>query len=147
MGTGKKKIEIRRREKQEERMVTFSKRRKGLFKKAHELHSLTGADIAVVAFSPAGRPFTHGEPSFDATIDKYLNIKAQSNESGGGGECNSKVKEEMMMMKSWLEGVKVEAYESVEDLVSVKNVAEEMREKVLFRLLQIDEDFVGSLLG
>ncbi|XP_058211396.1 agamous-like MADS-box protein AGL61 [Rhododendron vialii] len=99
-------------------MVTFSKRRKGLFKKAHELHCLTGTDIAVVAFSPAGHPFTHGEPSFESTIDK-----------------------------SWLEGIKVEACESVDDLVLVKNVAEEIRNKILFRAMEVDEDFVRSLLA
>ncbi|KAK2965351.1 hypothetical protein RJ640_013814 [Escallonia rubra] len=69
MGTGKKKIEIKKKEKESDRMVTFSKRRRGLFKKAHELHTKTGAEVAILVFSPAGNPYSHGEPSFDATVD------------------------------------------------------------------------------
>ncbi|KAG5551326.1 hypothetical protein RHGRI_009664 [Rhododendron griersonianum] len=150
MGAGKRKIEIKKREKEEQRMVTFSKRRKGLFKKAHELHCLTGADVAVVAFSPAGRPYTHGEPSIDATIDKYFNVngrESNNNIAGGGGEEYYCKKAEMTMMASWLEGLKVEAYESVDDLALVKNLVEEIRSKVLFRVLGMEEDFVGSLLA
>ncbi|KAG5551328.1 hypothetical protein RHGRI_009666 [Rhododendron griersonianum] len=106
-------------------MVTFYKRRKGLFKKAHELHCLTGADIAIVAFSLAGRPYTHGEPSFESTIDKCFDIEGkETTKSGTGGDhkCN-KTK---LMIRSWLEGIKVEACESVDDLVLVKNVVEEI---------------------
>ncbi|KAG5545076.1 hypothetical protein RHGRI_017520 [Rhododendron griersonianum] len=40
-----------------------------MFKKAHKLHCLTGAHVASVVFSPAGRPYVHGDPSFDNTID------------------------------------------------------------------------------
>ncbi|CAK9151693.1 unnamed protein product [Ilex paraguariensis] len=72
MGTGKKKIEIKKKEKDSDRMVTFSKRRQGLFKKARELHLRTGANVAILVFSEAGRVYTHGDPSFEATIDKYL---------------------------------------------------------------------------
>jgi hypothetical protein len=35
--------------------VRFSKRRSGLFKKAHELSVLCDAQVALVVFSPAGR--------------------------------------------------------------------------------------------
>ncbi|GAB2299121.1 hypothetical protein Dimus_033193 [Dionaea muscipula] len=52
--------------------VTFSKRRKGLFKKASELYVLTGAEIAIVTFSGAGKAFTFGHPSAHAVIERYL---------------------------------------------------------------------------
>ncbi|WMV11829.1 hypothetical protein MTR67_005214 [Solanum verrucosum] len=61
MGTGKKKIEIEKIMKETSRMVTFSKRRKGLFKKAKELESMTGSRVASVVFSPTGRPYTCGD--------------------------------------------------------------------------------------
>lgn len=46
------------------RQVTYSKRRPGLFKKAAEACLLTGCSVAIVGFSPAGRPF-----SFSSTND------------------------------------------------------------------------------
>ena len=55
---GRRKIEIQKIESKDRLMVTFSKRRAGLFKKAHELSQLCGATVAVLVFSPAGKPFT-----------------------------------------------------------------------------------------
>ncbi|CAA6657720.1 unnamed protein product [Spirodela intermedia] len=53
-------------------MVSFSKRRSGLFKKAAELAILCGAEIAAVVFSPAGKPFSFGHPSVEAIADRLL---------------------------------------------------------------------------
>nr|XP_009795053.1 PREDICTED: agamous-like MADS-box protein AGL27 isoform X2 [Nicotiana sylvestris]XP_016435773.1 PREDICTED: agamous-like MADS-box protein AGL27 isoform X2 [Nicotiana tabacum] len=52
---GRKKVEIKRIEDKSSRQVTFSKRRKGLLKKAKELSILCDADVAVVVFSNRGR--------------------------------------------------------------------------------------------
>ncbi|KAL0873321.1 hypothetical protein Bca101_023026 [Brassica carinata] len=49
------KIEITRIENLTSRQVTFSKRRKGLFKKAHELSVLCDAQVAAIVFSQKGR--------------------------------------------------------------------------------------------
>ncbi|KAF3527803.1 hypothetical protein DY000_02038317 [Brassica cretica] len=51
----KGKIEIKRIENLTSRQVTFSKRRKGLFKKAHELSVLCDAQVAAIVFSQKGR--------------------------------------------------------------------------------------------
>nr|XP_009593982.1 agamous-like MADS-box protein AGL23 [Nicotiana tomentosiformis] len=60
MGTGKKKIEIKKITKESSRMVTFSKRRKGLFKKAVELQSKTiDTQVAILVFSPTGMVTRH----------------------------------------------------------------------------------------
>ncbi|KAH7861225.1 hypothetical protein Vadar_023328 [Vaccinium darrowii] len=158
MGAGKKKIEIKMREKGEQRMVTFSKRRQGLFKKAHQLHCLTGAHIASIVISPAGRPFVHGDPSFEATIDRYLNTihNTSSSISGGGAASSStySVEEEMinggddggankrmMMLRSCLDGLRVEDYWNVEELVEMKEKMEVIRGKVVE---QIENEVVKS---
>ena len=47
--------EIRRIESAAARQVTFSKRRRGLFKKAEELAVLCDADVALVVFSSTGK--------------------------------------------------------------------------------------------
>uniref|UniRef100_A0A0E0LWS4 MADS-box domain-containing protein n=1 Tax=Oryza punctata TaxID=4537 RepID=A0A0E0LWS4_ORYPU len=49
------KVELRRIEDRTSRQVRFSKRRSGMFKKAHELSVLCDAEVALVVFSPAGR--------------------------------------------------------------------------------------------
>lgn len=54
------------------RQVTFSKRRHGLFKKASELATLCGADIAVIVFSPGKSAFSFGQPSVGSVLSKFL---------------------------------------------------------------------------
>jgi pheromone receptor transcription factor len=71
-GTGRRKIDIKRIEKKQSRLVTFSKRRQGLFSKAAQLCSSSGANIAVVIFSPHDRPYAFGHPSTDAVIERFL---------------------------------------------------------------------------
>ncbi|XP_031475602.1 MADS-box transcription factor 30-like [Nymphaea colorata] len=44
------------------RHITFSKRRKGLFKKAQQLCRLTGATVGIVCFNEVGNPFTFVYP-------------------------------------------------------------------------------------
>ncbi|GKA76250.1 agamous-like MADS-box protein AGL62 [Tanacetum coccineum] len=69
---GRKKIEIKKTEEKNNRQVTFSKRRNGLFKKAAELCVLTGAKIAFIVNSPGGRVFAFGHPNVDALINTYI---------------------------------------------------------------------------
>ncbi|XP_068645148.1 MADS-box transcription factor 2-like [Aristolochia californica] len=73
---GKRKIEIKKIENLSNRQVTFSKRRQGLFKKATDFLIRCGIEsgIAVVVFSPAGKPFVLAEPpgSLDDLMDRYL---------------------------------------------------------------------------
>lgn len=54
---GRGKIEIKRIENANSRQVTFSKRRAGLLKKAHELSVLCDAEVAVIVFSKSGKLF------------------------------------------------------------------------------------------
>ncbi|CAH2037193.1 unnamed protein product [Thlaspi arvense] len=67
---GRQKIEIKEIDVVSKRHVTFSKRRRGLFKKAAELSVLTGAKIAVITFSQCGRIYSFGH--VDTLIDKYV---------------------------------------------------------------------------
>ncbi|KAK8951851.1 Agamous-like MADS-box protein AGL61 [Platanthera zijinensis] len=69
---GRQKIAMKRIEREEARQVCFSKRRAGLFKKATELSILCGAEIGIVVFSPAGKPFSFGHPSLDHIISRFI---------------------------------------------------------------------------
>ncbi|KAI3838491.1 hypothetical protein MKX03_013255 [Papaver bracteatum] len=70
-GDGRRKINIEKITNKSRLQVTLSKRRKGLFKKANELSVLTGAEIALIAFSPAGKPYVCGNP--DLILDRFVN--------------------------------------------------------------------------
>ncbi|KAL0357312.1 UNVERIFIED_CONTAM: Agamous-like MADS-box protein [Sesamum calycinum] len=52
--------------------VTFSKRRAGLFKKASELSTLCGAEIALLVFSPGNKAHSFGHPSMEAISKRFL---------------------------------------------------------------------------
>jgi hypothetical protein len=88
---GRQKIEIRRIESDEARQVCFSKRRAGLFKKASDLSTLCGADVAAVVFSPAGKAFSFGHPSVESILERFLAAPSPISSStcggGGGGDC------------------------------------------------------------
>ncbi|GMI65590.1 hypothetical protein HRI_000228300 [Hibiscus trionum] len=70
---GKQKIEMKLIEKEDDKVVTFSKRRSGIYKKISEITTLCGADILFICFSPAGKPFSFGHPSIESVVDRFLN--------------------------------------------------------------------------
>ncbi|OWM63648.1 hypothetical protein CDL15_Pgr008191 [Punica granatum] len=53
----RKRIEIKKIENLSARQVTFTKRRRGLIKKAHQLSTLCDAEIALIIFSSTGKLF------------------------------------------------------------------------------------------
>ncbi|KAM3377356.1 hypothetical protein P3S68_009769 [Capsicum galapagoense] len=67
LSRGRKKVEIVKMKNESNMQVTFSKRRAGLFKKASELCTLCGAEIAIVVFSPgkANKVYSFGHPSVE----------------------------------------------------------------------------------
>lgn len=69
---GRQRIPIAKIAKKSHRQVTFSKRRAGLFKKASELCTLCGAEIAIVVFSPACKAFSFGHPEVESIVDRFL---------------------------------------------------------------------------
>lgn len=75
---GRQKIEMKRIENENDRLVTFSKRRSGINKKISELITLTGSDVAFLVFSPAGTPFSFGHPSFESVTNRFLGQEMSS---------------------------------------------------------------------
>ncbi|CAN1184724.1 Agamous-like MADS-box protein AGL62 [Linum perenne] len=69
---GRQRVEMVKMMKDSNRQVTFSKRRSGLFKKASELCTLCGVDIAIIVFSPGQKVFSFGHPSIQAIVDRFL---------------------------------------------------------------------------
>ncbi|KAG6406755.1 hypothetical protein SASPL_134364 [Salvia splendens] len=66
----RQKIEIKKIDNLTSRQVTFSKRRRGLFKKAKELATLCDAEIALIVFSATGRLFDYSSSSMTQVIQR-----------------------------------------------------------------------------
>lgn len=68
---GRGKIVIRRIDNCTSRQVTFSKRRKGLIKKAKELAILCDAQVGLVIFSSTGKLYEYANTSMKSVIERY----------------------------------------------------------------------------
>ncbi|KAH0632590.1 agamous-like MADS-box protein AGL29 [Solanum tuberosum] len=68
-------------ESKEAQNVTFSKRKKGLFKKEDKYSTLTGADVGL--FSPSGKPYSYGSTSIDEITDKSFDLKLDDRQGEG----------------------------------------------------------------
>ncbi|KAI4340847.1 hypothetical protein MLD38_025648 [Melastoma candidum] len=86
------KVQVRRIENPTSRQVTFSKRRGGLIKKAHELSVLCDAQVAVIVFSQRGKLYNF------ATSD-IQNILARYHEHKGDGSDTYKFRMEQCILR------------------------------------------------
>ncbi|KAI3922184.1 hypothetical protein MKX01_005873 [Papaver californicum] len=66
----REKIQIKKIDNATARQVTFSKRRRGLFKKAEELSILCDADVALLVFSSTGKLFEYSSSSMKGIIER-----------------------------------------------------------------------------
>ncbi|CAN6542100.1 unnamed protein product [Malus baccata var. baccata] len=67
----REKIQIKKIDNATARQVTFSKRRRGLFKKAEELSVLCDADIALIIFSSTGKLFEYASSSMKEILERH----------------------------------------------------------------------------
>ncbi|PKA57076.1 Floral homeotic protein APETALA 1 C [Apostasia shenzhenica] len=66
---GRGRVQLKRIENKINRQVTFSKRRSGLLKKAHEISVLCDAEVALIVFSNKGKLY---EYSTDSSMERIL---------------------------------------------------------------------------
>ncbi|ESR34573.1 hypothetical protein CICLE_v10006530mg [Citrus x clementina] len=78
---GRQKIQMKRIENEDGRLITFSKRRSGIYKKASELVTLTGSEIAILVFSQSGKPFSFGHPSIEAVANRFMGLNQPVNDN------------------------------------------------------------------
>lgn len=71
---GRGRVQLKRIENKINRQVTFSKRRSGLLKKAHEISVLCDAEVALIVFSTKGKLV---EYSTDSWYQKLLSFTSQ----------------------------------------------------------------------
>ncbi|KAI3794358.1 hypothetical protein L1987_36988 [Smallanthus sonchifolius] len=66
----REKVQMKKIDNASARKVTFSKRRRGLFKKAEELSVLCDADVAVIIFSSNGKLFQYSSSSMEEVLER-----------------------------------------------------------------------------
>lgn len=159
---GRRKIEMKMVKDRNSRQVTFSKRRAGLFKKAHELAILCAAQIAIVVFSPGGKPFSFGNPSVESLSERFLDDKGKNSKRGCPfgrsvsrseklnkhlGDLQRQVQYERKRAKLLQEAIKKNGLPlnpkpieemSVDELMKMRNAMQELREKMGARVVEME---------
>ncbi|GAB4853350.1 MADS-box transcription factor 23 [Ancistrocladus abbreviatus] len=74
----KGKIPIERIDNMASRQVTFTKRRKGLFKKAKELSVLCDVEVGVIVFSTSDRLYEFASSSMKSILERYNGTKEKT---------------------------------------------------------------------
>uniref|UniRef100_A0A7N0UFP1 MADS-box domain-containing protein n=1 Tax=Kalanchoe fedtschenkoi TaxID=63787 RepID=A0A7N0UFP1_KALFE len=69
---GRQKTQMRLVQREEDRLITFSKRKAGINKKATELCVMCDAQVAFILFSPKGNAFSYGHPDVKSVVNKFL---------------------------------------------------------------------------
>ncbi|KAL9452145.1 hypothetical protein AB3S75_008024 [Citrus x aurantiifolia] len=158
-GTGRKKIEIKRIENNSSRKVAFSKRRKGMFKKASELCRLCDAEIAIIVFSPKGRLYSFGDHVIDKFIEDEIvsdihSSSSSSKEAIKENDCVTELtgeEEDMHKEETELEFWWEQSIEdlNMEELEKYKSCLEELRNNVAMKVEEMvmrrrcEKDFLG----
>jgi len=109
---GKQKVELKKIEKKNDLFVAFTTRKSGIYNKASELTTLSGASVDILMLSPTGKPFCYGEPSSESITKTSLN---DENPSTG---------EEMMKLKI------IQQNEKNDDFLDKKHVEEAQRKNL-----------------
>ncbi|KAK1381060.1 hypothetical protein POM88_027804 [Heracleum sosnowskyi] len=79
---GRGKVQLKKIENKINRQVTFSKRRGGLVKKAHEISVLCDAEVALIVFSTKGKLFEYSSDLSDLVLHiLFVEVAARVNNS------------------------------------------------------------------
>ncbi|TYI61270.1 hypothetical protein E1A91_D10G161200v1, partial [Gossypium mustelinum] len=70
---GKRKIEIKIIENEYDMLISFSKRRLGVYKKISELSTLCGGEILFIIFSPTSKQYSFRHPFVEFVAKRILN--------------------------------------------------------------------------
>ncbi|KAM3319456.1 hypothetical protein P3S67_006656 [Capsicum chacoense] len=132
---GRRKIPIEKISNKKSLQVAFSKRRGSLFKKASELSTLCGVQVAVIVESPAGKLYSFGSPSVDSVIDRFERTRLCFN------NCSQVHEEEKGVMEKsnwWWEDVFLEnlGLEELEERMSDMQV---LKNNLLKRIQDHDD--------
>lgn len=152
----REKIQIRKIDNATARQVTFSKRRRGLFKKAEELAVLCDADVAVIIFSSAGKLFEYASSSVKEILERHnlhaknlnkldqpsleLQLVEDSNHTRLSREVADRTHQLRLMRGEELQGLSVEELQQLEKSLEagLNRVIEKKGEKINKEIKQLE---------
>ncbi|BFG19433.1 hypothetical protein CerSpe_057070 [Prunus speciosa] len=144
----REKIKIKKIDYLPARQVTFSKRRRGIFKKAAELSVLCESEVAVVIFSATGKLFDYSSSSVKDVIKRYkarangVEKSEESLELQLEHENRIKLSKELEEKNSQLRKMKGEDLEEL-DLDELLKL-EQLVEATLVRVMETKEELIMS---
>ncbi|XP_059445697.1 MADS-box protein JOINTLESS-like isoform X2 [Corylus avellana] len=144
----RRKIQIKKIDNTTARQVTFSKRRRGLFKKAMELSTLCDAEIALIVFSSTGKLFHYASSSMQQVIGRQnmhsKNLDQPSLELQLENRACTSLSNEIMEKTHELRQMKGEELQGL-NMEELKKL-EELLEEGLSRVLKAkDERFLEEM--
>ncbi|KAH6760116.1 K-box region and MADS-box transcription factor family protein, partial [Perilla frutescens var. hirtella] len=148
----REKIQIKKIDNVTARQVTFSKRRRGLFKKAEELSVLCDADVGLIIFSSTGKLFDMKEilgrhNLHSKNLDKMEQpcLELQLVEDGNHSRLSKEVAERTHQLRRMrgeeLQGLSVQELQQLEKSLEVglSRVIEKKGEKIMKEISQLQE--------
>ncbi|OEL29764.1 MADS-box transcription factor 30, partial [Dichanthelium oligosanthes] len=135
---GRGKVEMKRIENRVSRQVTFSKRRKGLLKKAHELAVLCDVDVGLVFFSERGRMFQYPNPPTRLTLPLQQEMIAEI------GKLRHEYEQLEASLRAYT-GEDLSALDSVDELDELEQQLESALSKVRARKDELLIDLTNEL--
>ncbi|KAI9124973.1 hypothetical protein K1719_003589 [Acacia pycnantha] len=145
----REKIQIKKIDNTTARQVTFSKRRRGLFKKAEELSVLCDADVGLIVFSSAGKLSEFSSTSMKEILNMYhlhsknlskqeppsleLQLVKNSNHTSLSKEVAEKTRQLRQMRGEDLQGLNIQDLQQLERSLEsgLRRVIEVKEEKIM----------------
>ncbi|XP_018806751.1 MADS-box protein JOINTLESS [Juglans regia] len=153
----REKIQIKKIDNATARQVTFSKRRRGLFKKAEELSVLCDADVALIIFSSTGKLFEYSSSSIKEILERHhlhsknlgkldqpsleLQLVENSNYSRLSKEIAEKSHQLRQMRGEELQGLNIEELQQLEKSLEagLSRVIEKKGEKIMTEISDLQK--------
>ncbi|GAA0153274.1 MADS box transcription factor [Lithospermum erythrorhizon] len=153
----REKIQIKKIANTTARQVTFSKRRRGLFKKAEELSVLCDADVGLIIFSSTGKLFQYANSSIKEILERYelhsrnierlqhpsveLQLVEDSNHSNLSREVAEKTHQLRQIRGEELQGLGIDELQQLEQSLEsgLKRVLDKKGEKIMTEIDQLKQ--------
>ncbi|XP_056161126.1 MADS-box protein JOINTLESS-like [Syzygium oleosum] len=153
----REKIQIKKITNATARQVTFSKRRRGLFKKAEELSVLCDADVALIIFSSSGKLFEYCSSSMKEILERHhlhsknlekldqpsleLQLVENSNYSRLSKEVSEKSHQLRQMRGEELQGLNIDELQQLEKSLEAgfNRVIEKKGEKIMKEITDLQQ--------